>query len=37
MILQHGDIIHIGRVSMVISYSDANLIPKLKVLNLEET
>ena len=35
-ILQHGDIIHIGRIGLCITYSDANYIPKLKVLNLEE-
>jgi hypothetical protein len=36
-ILQHGDIIHIGRIGLCISYSDARYIPKLKVLDLEET
>ena len=35
-ILKHGDIIHIGRVSLCITYSNAHFIPKLKVLNLEE-
>jgi hypothetical protein len=33
--LQHGDIIHLGRVGLCISYSDTNRIPKLKVLNLD--
>jgi len=33
--LQHGDIIHLGRVGLCISYSDSNRIPKLKVLHLE--
>jgi pSer/pThr/pTyr-binding forkhead associated (FHA) protein len=33
--LQHGDIIHVGRIGLCISYSDANRIPKLKVLNLD--
>ena len=33
--LQHGDIIHLGRVGLYITYSDANRIPKLKILNLE--
>jgi len=36
-ILQHGDIIHLGRISLCITYSDVNFIPKLKVINLEET
>jgi hypothetical protein len=35
-ILKHGDIIHIGRISLCITYSNAHFIPKLKVLNLEE-
>ncbi len=33
--LQHGDIIHLGRVGLCLTYSDANRIPKLKVLNLD--
>jgi hypothetical protein len=33
--LQHGDIIHVGRIGLCISYSDTNRIPKLKVLNLD--
>jgi hypothetical protein len=33
--LQHGDIIHLGRIGLYITYSDANRIPKLKVINLE--
>ena len=33
--LQHGDIIHIGRVGLFITYSDANRIPKLKIIDLE--
>jgi hypothetical protein len=33
--LQHGDIIHVGRIGLCITYSDANRIPKLKVLHLE--
>jgi pSer/pThr/pTyr-binding forkhead associated (FHA) protein len=33
--LQHGDIIHLGRVGLCITYSDANRIPKLKILHLE--
>ena len=36
-ILKHGDIIHIGRISLCITYSNTHHIPKLKVLNLEET
>ena len=36
-ILKHGDIIHFGRISLCITYSNANHIPKLKVLDLEET
>ena len=35
-ILQHGDIIHVGRISLCFTYSDANYIPNLKVLDLEE-
>jgi len=33
--LQHGDIIHLGRVGLCITYSDANRIPKLKILHLD--
>ncbi len=33
--LQHGDIIHLGRIGLCFSYSDANRIPKLKVLVLD--
>ena len=33
--LQHGDIIHIGRVGLFITYSDANRIPKLKIIDLD--
>jgi hypothetical protein len=36
-LLQHGDIIHIGRIRLCISYANSNHIPKLKVLDLEET
>jgi hypothetical protein len=36
-VLKHGDIIHIGRISLCITYSDSIHIPKLKVINLEET
>ena len=34
--LQHGDIIHVGRIGLCITYSDANRIPKLKVLHLDK-
>ena len=33
--LQHGDIIHLGRIGLIFTYSDANRIPQLKVLNLD--
>lgn len=33
--LHHGDIIHLGRVALSIAYSDANRIPKVTILNLE--
>ncbi len=33
--LQHGDIIHLGRIGLCLTYSDANRIPKLRVLNLD--
>ena len=32
--LHHGDIIHIGRVPLLIVYSDANRIPKVKIVDL---
>jgi hypothetical protein len=34
--LQHGDMIHIGRVGLCLTYSDANRIPKLKVLDTKK-
>ena len=34
-ILEHGDIIHLGRIGLCVTYSDANRIPKLKVINMD--
>ena len=33
--LEHGDIIHLGRIGFCFTYSDANRVPKLKVINMD--